>query len=223
MIYFTSDLHFGHAKAIRYCKRPFASLEEMDRSLIDNWNSVVSKEDTVYVVGDFSFYNKAKTKAIVEQLNGTKVLILGNHDNHSRSWYTDIGFNIVYDQQFIRTFVDCYSIKISHYPYVTPRRRFRFFWRKIIGSVMSLVDNRYRNMLKSHEKTRSAWHSNSGEMLLLHGHHHPSGVARIVIRGKSISVNVSVDAWGFKPVLWQDVCKLVEDECIKRQSSRCIK
>lgn len=51
--YYISDLRISHKRAIDYDDRPFSSTEEMDCMLINNWNSVVSKNDTVYVVGDF--------------------------------------------------------------------------------------------------------------------------------------------------------------------------
>lgn len=81
MIFFTSDLHFGHTNIIEYEKRPFADVREMDHMLIENWNAVVKTGDIVYILGDFSFYNKEKTACILSQLNGTKYLISGNHDN----------------------------------------------------------------------------------------------------------------------------------------------
>ena len=55
MLYFTADLHLGHANIIRHCGRPFASVEDMDRCLIDNWNRRVRPEDTVYILGDLMF------------------------------------------------------------------------------------------------------------------------------------------------------------------------
>ncbi len=53
MNFYISDLHIGHANAIRFDKRPFADIDEMNRAIIDNWNSRVKAEDTVYVLGDF--------------------------------------------------------------------------------------------------------------------------------------------------------------------------
>jgi calcineurin-like phosphoesterase family protein len=68
--YFTSDTHFGHAKIIEYCKRPFASVEEMDEELIKRWNERVGPDDHVYHLGDFAFGTKAKITEYRKRLNG---------------------------------------------------------------------------------------------------------------------------------------------------------
>jgi calcineurin-like phosphoesterase family protein len=66
---------------MKYCNRPFSSVEEMDETLITNWNSVVKETDTVYVLGDFGFGKKEELLSIFKRLNGsTKILIMGNHD-----------------------------------------------------------------------------------------------------------------------------------------------
>lgn len=80
MIYFTSDLHFGHENVIRFDHRPFTSTEEMDETLIERWNNKVSDTDTVYVLGDLSWHNDQKTCEILSRLHGKKILIQGNHD-----------------------------------------------------------------------------------------------------------------------------------------------
>lgn len=77
MLFLTADTHFSHAKVIKMCNRPYSSVEEMDESLIDNWNKTVSKKDIVYHCGDFAFRN---TEYYVKRLNGQIHLILGNHD-----------------------------------------------------------------------------------------------------------------------------------------------
>ena len=81
--YMIADLHFGGENIIRYENRPFQSVEEMERALIENWNSIVAEEDTVFVLGDFSSGQRAEQDgAILKRLRGTKILIMGNHDTH---------------------------------------------------------------------------------------------------------------------------------------------
>jgi calcineurin-like phosphoesterase family protein len=82
MDFFTSDQHYGHSNIIKYCNRPFATSEEMDEVLIENWNKkVTSPDDTVYHLGDFAFkYSSQEIINIINRLNGKKVFILGNHD-----------------------------------------------------------------------------------------------------------------------------------------------
>lgn len=79
-IYFCSDTHFGHANIIKYSNRPFYSIEEMNESLINNWNSVVKPNDIVYHLGDFAFLPYKNLKQIARRLNGIKHFIMGNHD-----------------------------------------------------------------------------------------------------------------------------------------------
>ena len=81
MIYYTSDLHLGHENIIKHCNRPFSSVVEMDRVLINNWNSVITNRDQVYIAGDIAFRgNKADIIAKIRRLNGKKFLVVGNHD-----------------------------------------------------------------------------------------------------------------------------------------------
>jgi len=79
-IFFCADSHFGHANILKYSKRPFSSVGDMDEALINNWNNLVKPNDTVYHLGDFAFLPYFNIKQIANRLNGTKHLILGNHD-----------------------------------------------------------------------------------------------------------------------------------------------
>lgn len=81
-IFFTSDLHYGHANIIKYCARPFPNVEEMNAGLIRGWNEVISTNDDVYFLGDLCLA-KSNTKPIEElldRLHGRIHWIKGNHD-----------------------------------------------------------------------------------------------------------------------------------------------
>lgn len=84
MIWFTADTHFNHANIVKYSQRPFTDLEEMTETLIANWNSVVSKGDIVYHLGDFALSYGSKSAPVIDsilsRLAGSKHLIKGNHD-----------------------------------------------------------------------------------------------------------------------------------------------
>lgn len=78
--FFTSDTHFGHANIIQYCNRPFPYPEMMDETIIANWNSIVSSEDTVYHLGDFAV-GGGDAMLYLPRLNGNIKFCWGNHDN----------------------------------------------------------------------------------------------------------------------------------------------
>lgn len=95
-IFVAADYHFGHSNIIKYCNRPYKDVDEMDKALIKNHNSVVSNNDKIFILGDFAFKNKDSISEIVKQLNGRKTLIMGNHDRYSYRYYLDAGFDEVY-------------------------------------------------------------------------------------------------------------------------------
>ena len=120
--FYISDLHFGHFNIIRHCNRPFSSSEEMDKALIDNWNKVVSDNDTVYILGDFCF-SKDATKYL-KQLKGKKVLVLGNHDGEiskNRQYYLKSKLiDKICDYLEIRDVINdkSYKVVMCHYPMI---------------------------------------------------------------------------------------------------------
>lgn len=113
MILFTSDTHFGHAAIIGYCKRPFASLEDMDRTMIQNWNAIVDPDDTVYHLGDFAMGRFEAAAAYRKALNGRIVLVLGNHDRSAKRM-RELGFDEVCSSATID--VDGIGLHLSHKP-----------------------------------------------------------------------------------------------------------
>ena len=83
-IYLVADTHFSHFNIMKYCKRPFSTVEEMNEVMIDNWNKLVRPNDEIYHLGDFGFGSHEKIKEIRKKLNGKIHLILGNHDIKGR-------------------------------------------------------------------------------------------------------------------------------------------
>jgi calcineurin-like phosphoesterase family protein len=78
--FYVADTHFGHEMILGHCNRPFNSVPEMDRFMIEAWNSVVRDDDIVYHLGDFGLCDPEYATWAFHQLKGRKVLILGNHD-----------------------------------------------------------------------------------------------------------------------------------------------
>ena len=89
-IYFTADLHFGHANILKHSpRRPFADVVDIqahDEWLLDKWRSTVDKRDTVYVLGDLTFLKSEGARHLLEKLPGQKFLIEGNHDGSIRAY-----------------------------------------------------------------------------------------------------------------------------------------
>ena len=78
--FFISDLHFGHNNVLKFDNRPYFTIKEHDEDLVGRWNTAVSREDTVYILGDVSWYDAEPTIDLLNRLNGSKNLIVGNHD-----------------------------------------------------------------------------------------------------------------------------------------------
>lgn len=73
MIYFTSDLHYGHKATISMCDRPFNDVEEMNQTLFENWNNIVHQNDTVYILGDIAHRMKVEdVNEFISTLKGKK-------------------------------------------------------------------------------------------------------------------------------------------------------
>lgn len=123
--FFTSDCHFYHKNIIDFCKRPFGSVEHMNESLINNWNSVVENQDHVWMLGDFSFGSYEETATILEQLKGHKHLIVGNHDRKGRAdklFNRDWADYFVDSHDYFRLKVDGEKFVMCHFPFASWER-----------------------------------------------------------------------------------------------------
>lgn len=129
-IFFTSDTHYFHKNIIEYCKRPFVrpdgqpAIEQMHRTMIQNWNDVVGPRDVVYHMGDFAFGSVSQIADIRKKLNGFIFLIRGNHDRNTQQML-QAGFEEVHDRLEIE--LDGYKLYLAHIPIVVhdPGRKYK--------------------------------------------------------------------------------------------------
>lgn len=187
--WFTSDLHFGHANIIDFCRRPWNSVWEMNDGLIERWNARVAPDDDVVILGDFILGDKERNLPLAHRLNGHKRLLPGNHDNvwpgGKRGWrdwlgaYAEVGIDVIEmlpPQLSLTTTIGNHRAQMAHFP-------------------------RYGD---SHGVDRyTAWRPTEPG-ILLHGHTHST--QRLV----DDHLHVGVDAWDYGPVSEDELVALLE-------------
>lgn len=109
MDYFCSDLHFGHIRTVLFERKQFKTIEEHDAYYYKKIKDTMTAFDTLYVLGDLG---EGVQKDFFRQIPGKKILIMGNHDKRSKSYYLRLGFDEVYNHPIF------YSrrIVLSHEP-----------------------------------------------------------------------------------------------------------
>jgi len=108
-----SDLHFFHKNIIEFSDRPYPDVETMNEHLVANFNDYVQPDDTSIWVGDVGFSNDTAINELLDQCNGYKILIVGNHDFNKKK-LRKLNFNEVHLLQHIQTpYVD---LVLTHYP-----------------------------------------------------------------------------------------------------------
>lgn len=192
MLYFTSDHHFWHTNIIKYCNRPFVSVEEMNEALIQNWNDLVLPEDEVYYLGDFSMAARP-VEIYTSRLNGIKYLVPGNHDfchsynnksrklEHRSKWvkqFQDWGW-VVLPEQFSINIPEVGNIKLCHHPYTSS----------------DYVNDKFAN-----------WRPHNDGSWLLCGHVHQKW------KTQNRMINVGIDVWDLKPVSVVQIVKIIQGE-----------
>lgn len=129
-VFFTSDLHHNHLNIIRYCNRPYNSVEEMNEGLVQSWNSVVPEDGHTFILGDLSFSKDFSGKAVpwLLRLNGTKSLILGNHDKHvAKADLSAVFYNHVFEMADV--LIGDQPVVLCHYPMVSWNGSHRGSWQ----------------------------------------------------------------------------------------------
>jgi len=116
MIYFISDIHFGETEdrhKLFYRNRSFPTVKDFDETIIKNWNSIITKKDIVYIIGDFAYSEEGLKNA--KQLNGTKILIKGNYDDQFPDEMLLKYFNWVL-KDLVYTTSNGIDLYLNHYP-----------------------------------------------------------------------------------------------------------
>ena len=181
-LFFTADLHIGHANILKYCPetRPFANVDEMNATIAKNWNAVVKGGDTVYLVGDVMFGAFDAGMEVLNALNGRIHLIVGNHDQS----------------------------RIMRSPDDTNVNRNLFIWRfeSVRHQAMIKVPDdtapRGRQLIFLNHYAMRVWDQQGHGAWQLFGHSHGT----LPIDRSILSMDVGLDAVGlFRPISYDEV------------------
>lgn len=134
MNFFIADTHFGHERCLEFDNRPFSNIEDHDNAMIELWNESVGIDDDVYILGDVSWHNPNNTVKILQQLNGNKHLIIGNHDGKllKTKKVRDEFVEICHYKEI--TLDDGTGVVLSHYPIPCFRNHY-YGWIMLYGHV----------------------------------------------------------------------------------------
>lgn len=181
-IFFTSDWHIGHANSLVFDARPFRNVEHMHQVLINNYNANVPEDGICYFLGDIGVSSSEMVKSVMNQLNGTKVLILGNHDKRMSAMYK-CGFDVVLNSASL--WIAGHEVTMTHCP-------LRGLFREDISNMHNAIDG-------------DLWHGESKQLeysipdrsqFHLHGHiHSPNKGRSQKILGKQYDVGVPANKY----------------------------
>lgn len=118
-IWLTSDLHFCHDRGFLYEPRGFKTVQEMNKAIVKNWNSVVEHGDDVYCLGDMMLNDNETGLKLIKQLKGNIHIVLGNHDTLTREELYRDCYNVVEVALAVRLKYKGYHFFMTHYPCYT--------------------------------------------------------------------------------------------------------
>ena len=187
-IFFTSDTHFGHVFMAEF--RGFDSVNEHDEAIIANINKVVRPEDTLFILGDVAMGGWVQNAARVSRLNGTKHIVIGNHDrvfagnrnphSHLKMFLGVTGADSAMAMTTFRGMI------LSHFPY---------------DDVDAAGDEGRHDEFRPRDAGRT----------IIHGHVHNTHKATRSAKG-TLQIHVGLDAWGLKPVSLHQIETIVEEQ-----------
>ena len=184
-IFLTSDWHIGHENSIKFDNRPFRDLDHMHSELIRNFNNTVPPDGLTYFVGDIATHSSELTKSIITQLNGTKILIRGNHDKGSEACY-NMGFDVV--QNAAMFILQKERVWVTHCP-------FRGLFRE---DTSTMAGHKEGELWHGEHRHPDFSIQNNGDFLV-HGHiHSPNGGKSKKIEGRMFDCGLPANK--YRPV-----------------------
>ena len=202
-LFVTADWHLGHESLIEYDNRPFSNVDYMEKVLIKRFNSIVPKNGTTFFAGDMGHHDRVSK--VLKELNGTHILIIGNHDKGFYSAW-NCGYKLVVYNATL--YIDKERVTISHCPLMGVKRE-----------DTSSFSNTEENWHK--EKYNEKYSVKNNGQFHLHGHIH----AR---KDKSISKikdgrqwDIGVTGNNYMPVSFSEIQKWIrETKLLESQAQR---
>ncbi|MBO5262100.1 MAG: metallophosphoesterase family protein [Clostridia bacterium] len=196
-VFYIADTHFGHENMIKLTNRPFKTVEEMDKILIENWNKRVKGNDKVYILGDM-FFKTTGVCEILKQLKGEKHLILGNHDT---SWIEE--YEIVKKDEKGKKIKNTDTLSHKSYRFTETKEDVHPYF-KSVNDILQAGDKdvgfilcHYPLLTWKHEK----------RLLMIHGHIHNNTKDLFfpIIANDERILNAGVEINGYMPVTLEEM------------------
>jgi len=184
--WFSADIHIDHTNCLHLANRPFSSIQDMENTIVDNFNKKIKPDDVLYLLGDVCLGKKTSWIRFLDKLVCRNVILLiGNHDK----WSCIPKDKILMVAEFVRLRIHGRILILSHYPYRCSW--FRAFWKRLHPAVVS----------KKRPKDTGLW--------LLHGHDHRKTA---LCDYHPRQINVGVDAHNFFPVSINDIIRIIQQQ-----------
>lgn len=174
MNYYISDLHLNHSNIIGFnqANHLFANIEEMNQTIISNWNSIVKQNDTVYILGDFNWGIGKNWLEDIKKLKGKKILISGNHDLKTFPSSLKEKFTQIVDYLEVVEYVNDkkYRLILSHYPFLAFNKDYLDTVIHLYGHVHQYTEEakivrEYIKILRNKKRTDPHLYINKGNMI----------------------------------------------------------
>jgi len=135
-IFLTSDTHFSHNQQFIYESRGFTNVQDMNETIMENWNKIVPYDALIYHLGDMALNNLDDAIKYIKNLNGKIIWLRGNHctDNKITKILENCP-NVTMPNEMYATVLKyrkltCY---LSHYPTLTANYDDKHFSQHVVN------------------------------------------------------------------------------------------